>query len=263
MLSARSIFEEIRSNDETFRLFCSVASKNELQGGWENARIADLTRDPELAAKIARHGADEEKHGRLFAALLKKRGLEPAAVPADMDYCMLLERKGIGLAHERLHREEPLGDEEILRYLVHSRVTEQRASEEIDQQERIFRGDPELGKAVQVIADDEVNHLAYCHEELLRFSAAGHAETIERMLKQYALAEVDTYRDVALRTMGRFADTLGWPRWKKGVLRIGVQLLWLWERAWGWRRMVRLEPPERKNAMAPRGSAFPSPSAGG
>ena len=69
-LSARSIFRELSANDETFRLFCSVAAKGENQGGWENDRIAAKTLDAELAAKIARHGADEHKHGRLFAGLL-------------------------------------------------------------------------------------------------------------------------------------------------------------------------------------------------
>lgn len=253
MLSTRSIFEEIRANDETFRLFCSVASKNEHQGGWENARIAALTGDPQLAAKVARHGEDEAKHGRLFAALLEKRGLEPTRVPDEIDYCMLLERRGIGLSHERLRREDRLSDEELLRYLIHSRVTEQRASEEIESQKRIFRDDPDLGKAIGMIAEDEMNHLAYCHEELLRFCDLGHGATIRRLLGEYARAEVDTYRDVALRAMGRFGDELGWSRFKRAILRLGIRCLWLWERAWGWRRLVTLAPPEKRN-MARRAS---------
>ena len=128
MLSARAIYDEIRNNPETYALFLSVAADGEAQGGWENSRISALTRDPVLAAKIARHGADEDKHGRLFTALLRKRGLAAVPVPEDANYTKLLERAGIGLSHERLRREEPLSDEEILRYLVHSRVTEQRAA---------------------------------------------------------------------------------------------------------------------------------------
>src|SRR5215470_1720638 len=63
VLSARAIYQEIRNNDETYRLFCSVAAKGEAQGGWENGRIAALTRDGALRSKIARHGEDEDKHG--------------------------------------------------------------------------------------------------------------------------------------------------------------------------------------------------------
>jgi len=76
MLSARVIYDEIRDNPETCALFLSGAGDGAAQGGRENARIAAPTQDPVLAAKIARHGADEGKHGRLFGALLRKRQLE-------------------------------------------------------------------------------------------------------------------------------------------------------------------------------------------
>jgi hypothetical protein len=103
MLSARMIYGEIFDNDEAFGLFCSIAASGEAQGGWENGQIAALVPGSQagLAAKIARHGADEDKHGRIFAALLRKRGLGPVAVPADADYTRRLEAAGIGLAHAR------------------------------------------------------------------------------------------------------------------------------------------------------------------
>ena len=249
MLSARAIYDEIRSNPETYALFLSVVAAGEAQGGWENARIAALTRDPALRAKIARHGADEDKHGRLFEALLRKRGLSPVPVPPDANYTMLLERAGIGLSHERLRRDDPLEDLEILRYLVHSRVTEQRAAEEVATQKELFADDPELGKAIRMIADDEENHLAYCHEELLRFAERGHGATIRAMLREYALAEIRTYRRVSLAVMGQMVERLGWPAWKAALLRLGIHSIYLFERAWGWRRMARLRPPERPNAL--------------
>jgi hypothetical protein len=249
VLSARAIYDEIRNNPETYALFLSVAADGETQGGWENARIAALTHDPVLAAKIARHGSDEDKHGRLFQALLRKRGLAAVPVPDDANYTMLLERAGIGLSHERLREDAPLSDEELLRYLVHSRVTEQRAAEEVATQKRLFADDPELGKAIRMIADDEENHLAYCHEELLRFSQRGHAGTIRAMLREYALVEIRTYRRVSLAVMGHMAQRLHWPAWKASLLRLGVHAIYLFERAWGWRRMTRLQTPERVNAL--------------
>jgi rubrerythrin len=249
MLSARRIFEEIRSNDESYRLFLSVAAKGEAQGGWENERIAALTEDPALRAKIARHGQDEEKHARLFTTLLKKRGLDPMSVPEDTDYCMLLEKEGIGLPHSRLREERPLLEEEILAYLVHSRVTEQRAAEEIALQVKIFGDEPELGKAVRLIADDEENHLSYCHEELLAFQARGHGETIRRMLAHYARVEIRVYRDVSLAVMGRMGEALGWSRLRSASLGLGIRAVYLLERLVTWRRLVRLRPPERPGAM--------------
>ncbi len=42
MLSNRTLFQEILDNDESFRLFCSIAASGEAQGGWENGRIVAL-----------------------------------------------------------------------------------------------------------------------------------------------------------------------------------------------------------------------------
>jgi hypothetical protein len=180
---------------------------------------------------------------------LKKRGLEPAPVPADADYCMLLERLGIGLTHERLQQDEPMSEEEIIRYLAHSRVTEQRSTEEIALQLKLFGGVPELERALAMIADEEVNHLFYCHEELLRLCARGHRPLIQRMLKQYAYAEIAVFRQVSLRFIDEVGAILGWSPGKRGVLRLGVRVVYLVERIWTWRRMVRLAPPERQNAL--------------
>jgi len=67
-------------------------------------------------------------------------------------------------------REEQLTEADIVTYLAHSRVTEQRASEQM-RALRTYAGDrPDIARAVRVISHDEDNHLAYCHEELLRLS---------------------------------------------------------------------------------------------
>ncbi|WP_406836588.1 ferritin-like domain-containing protein [Streptomyces sp. AHU1] len=251
MLSAKSLFQEILDNDESYRLFCSIAASGESQGGWENARIAALVPAEEraLAPKIARHGADEDKHGRIFNALLKKRGLEPVEVPPDTDYTMLLERHGIGLAHDKLKDDQPLTVQDIVTYLAHSRVTEQRASEQMDLLRRHFADHPDIGRAVRMISADEDNHLAYCHEELLRFAHAGHGRAIQRALRECALAEIRIYRDVSLAVMTRMGRVLGWPRAKAAVLAAGIHAVYAYERAAGWHRMVTLKMPERRGAL--------------
>ncbi|MFF1706359.1 ferritin-like domain-containing protein [Streptomyces sp. NPDC058252] len=251
MLSAKSLFREILDNDESFRLFCSIAASGESQGGWENARIAALVPPSErgFARKIARHGADEDKHGRIFNALMKKRGLEPVGVPPDTDYTMLLERHGIGLAHEKLRSDRPLTVRDIVTYLAHSRVTEQRASEQMRLLRKHFADHPDVGRAVKMISRDEDDHLAYCHEELLRFASAGHGRAIQRTLRECALAEIRVYRDVSLAVMAHMGRVLGWP-WPKAVaLAAGIHAVYAYERAVGWRRMVSLRMPERRDAL--------------
>lgn len=259
MLSAKSLFQEILDNDESFRLFCSIAASGESQGGWENARIAALVPDSEraLAPKITRHGADEDKHGRIFNALLKKRGLRPVPVPPDTDYTMLLERNGIGLAHDKLKADEALTVQDIVTYLAHSRVTEQRASEQMDLLRKHFADHPDLGRAVKMISNDEDNHLAYCHEELLRFAYAGHGKDIQRTLRECALAEIRIYRDVSLAVMAHMGRILGWPKPKSAVLAAGIHAVYAYERAAGWRRMVSLKTPERRDALGGPATSAP------
>jgi len=251
MLSAKSLFQEILDDDESFQLFCSIAASGETQGGWENGRIAALVprSERELAPKITRHGADEDKHGRIFNALMKKRGLEPVEVPADTDYTMLLEKHGIGLAHEKLKRDQPLTVQDIIMYLAHSRVTEQRASEQMELLRKHFADHPGIGRAVKMISNDEDNHLAYCHQELLRFAYAGHSRTIQRALRECALTEIRIYRDVSLAVMAHMGRILGWPRAKTAVLAAGIHAVYAYERAAGWHRMVSLEMPERTDAL--------------
>ncbi|GHH18742.1 ferritin-like domain-containing protein [Streptomyces lanatus] len=259
MLSAKSLFQEILDNDESFRLFCSIAASGESQGGWENARIAALVPDSEraMAPKITRHGADEDKHGRIFNALLKKRGLEPVPVPPETDYTMLLEKYGIGLAHEKLKADEPLTVEDIVTYLAHSRVTEQRAADQMIMLRKFFADDPVIGKAVRMISNDEDNHLAYTHEELLRFAAAGHGRFIQATLRECALAEIRIYRDVSLAVMDHMGRILGWPRAKATMLALGIHAMYRWERLAGWRRMVSLTMPERRDALGGPATSAP------
>ncbi|MER6105499.1 ferritin-like domain-containing protein [Streptomyces sp. NPDC001832] len=259
MLSARNLFQEILDEDESFRLFCSIAASGESQGGWENGRIAALVPESQraLAPKIARHGADEDKHGRIFNALLRRRGLQPTEVPPETDYTMLLEKRGIGLAHEQLGRQEPLSERDIITYLAHSRVTEQRASEQMALLLKYFADHPDLGRAVKMIANDEDNHLAYCHEELLRFARFGHGRTIQRILRECALTEIRVYRDVSLAVMDHMGRILNWPRAKAAVLAAGIHGVYAYERLVGWRRMVSLTPPERRDALG--GPATPAP----
>ncbi|MFD8985047.1 ferritin-like domain-containing protein [Streptomyces sp. NPDC059564] len=261
MLSARSLFQEIVDHDDSFQLFCSIAASGESQGGWENARIAARVPDGmrDLAPKITRHGADEDKHGRIFRALLRNRGLHPVPVPPEADYTMLLERRGIGLAHDKLRREEPLTERDIVVYLAHSRVTEQRASEQMVMLVRHFGGHPEIGKAVRMISNDEDNHLAYCHEELLRLAREGHGRTIQRVLRESALAEIAVYRDVGLAVMDHMGRLLGWPAPKAAALAAGIRGVYAYERFSGWHRMVRLRPPERRDALGPVPASAPAP----
>lgn len=110
-----------------------------------------------------------------------------------------------------------------------------------------------------MISNDEDSHLAYCHEELLRFAYAGHGRAIQRTLRACALAEIRVYRDVSLAVMGNMGRVLGWPKPKAALLAAGIHAVYLYERLGGWRRMVSLRMPERRDALG--GPATPEPEA--
>ncbi len=184
----------------------------------ENGRIAALVPGSlkYLAPKIARHGADEDKHGR------------------------------------------ELTETDIITYLAHSRVTEQRASEQIRALRKYAGHRPDIGRAVTMISNDEDNHLAYCHEELLRLAAAGHAVFIRRTLRAAARAEIVIHRDVSKAVMARMGLMLGRPRPKSAALAAGVHAVYLCERLGSWRRMVSLRPPARPGALGGQAPAQPA-----
>jgi hypothetical protein len=107
MLSAKSLFQEILDNDESFRLFCSIAASGESQGGWENGRIAALV-PPERTRPRPQDQPARRRRGQARAHFQRpdeEARPQPVEVPADTDYTMLLERHGIGLAHEKLKGE--------------------------------------------------------------------------------------------------------------------------------------------------------------
>jgi hypothetical protein len=149
---------------------------------------------------------------------------------------------------------------DIVTYLTHSRVTEQRASEQMRALHRYARDRPDIGRAVKMISNDEDNHLAYCHEELLRLAGAGHAELIRSTLRATALAEIAIYRDVSKAVMAHLGRILGWSRAKSAVFAAGIDAVYVYERLGGWRRMVSLRMPARRDPLGgPPGQPGTSP----
>jgi hypothetical protein len=49
--------------------------------------------------------------------------------------------------------------------------------------------------------------------------------------------------------MANIGRRLSWPRWKSALLSTGIQVVYLYERLGGWRRMVTLKMPDRRNAL--------------
>jgi hypothetical protein len=76
-------------------------------------------------------------------------------------------------------------------------------------------------------------------------------------LRVTALAEIAIYRDVSKAVLAQLGRILGWPRPKSTVLAAGIEAVYLYERLGGWRRMVSLQMPARRNALGGRQPARP------
>ncbi len=87
---------------------------------------------------------------------------------------------------------------------------------------RHFADHPDIGRPVSMISDDEDNHLAYCHEELLRLAAAGYGRMIQALLRESVRAEIRVYREVSLAVIDHMGRLLGWLRAKSALLAAGV-----------------------------------------
>jgi hypothetical protein len=90
-----------------------------------------------------------------------------------------------------------------------------------------------------------------------RLATAGHGEVIRATLRATAQAEIAIYRDVSLAVTAHLGGILGWPRPKAAVLAAGIRGAYACERAGGWRRMVSLRMPARRNAL---GGPVPAPA---
>jgi hypothetical protein len=159
------------------------------------------------------------------------------------------------VAHEELRDNQPLSEQDIITYLAHSRVTEQRAAEQMRTLRRYTTERPEFARAIRMISQDEDNHLDYCHEELLRLRDDGHAELIDHTLRTTAIAEIRVYRTVSVAVMAHMGRLLHWPRWKSALLRVGITAIYGYERLIGWRRMTRLRAPAQANPLGGRAAA--------
>jgi len=90
---------------------------------------------------------------------------------------------------------------------------------------------------------------------LLRLVAAGHRRDIESVLRTTARAEIAVYRDVSKAVMAHLGRTLNWSRVKSVILARGIDAVYLYERFGGWRRMVTLRMPARRDPLGTPASA--------
>jgi hypothetical protein len=97
----------------------------------------------------------------------------------------------------------------------------------------------------EIFSNDEAFRL-FCS-----IAASGEAQggDVESLLRTTARAEIAVYRDVSKAVMAHLGRTLNWPRGRSAILAGGIDAVYLYERLGGWRRMVKLRMPARRDPL--------------
>jgi rubrerythrin len=155
----------------------------ELQGAAELRILEGATDDPDLAAKFARHAADEEKHGRYFGEIMRRLGVEPFEPSDEPDHITIggkLIVDTLNDIEEILPKPgETVGLDRIIPVLTLFQAVERRALVSFEAHRRSFEAaDPEIAEKIGEIIADESHHARYVRTLLDRWAAEGWEEVV-------------------------------------------------------------------------------------
>jgi ferritin-like protein len=251
MLSKRSVFRDLRARPQAYHFFLNALAVGEADSARDLGRVAEHIADPRIRAKVERHYADEQKHGRLMTDRLRELGLTPEPLPPDFDYDQALQRLGYGLNYSRLDDPRPFDDQDLLDFFVGSKVNEERAVAEMEGIIDHLAPDAPTHARLAEILRDEYKHVAYATHELNLLAARGHRDRINAMLRRFRRLEARAHRMVSIHFMERLMRLLGYPALVRWGARLAIEGAYLWRLAFPGRD---LEPaPARVPAVGGEG----------
>ena len=161
-------------------------------------------------------------------ALLRKRGLRAGArcPPTPTTPCCW-SASASASPTPGCRRDEPLTEQDILAYLAHSRVTEQRASEQMRAAAQALRRPP----GHRPRGPDDLRRRGQPPRLLPRGAAAaglapGTAAPSSASCARAHCAEIAVYRDVSLAVMAHMGASWAGPRPKAAVLAAGIHAVY-------------------------------------
>lgn len=151
--------------------------------------------DPQLQKIVARHRADEIRHGELFRAARDRTGVDPGPVPEEAKVLDHINR-AVGGFFDRPIRTEA---EVVEAYLI-LQVIEERAVNQFVYLEAAFKKvDPETARIFAEVGKDEERHLKYCRAVAQRYGKD--PEAIERRLTELRDIEAEAFRSTSSANM--------------------------------------------------------------
>jgi hypothetical protein len=224
MLSRSSLFRRILDSQEARRFFLNSLAVGEADSAVDLDRVAAHVADPALSRRIYRHYAEELKHARLFARHLEAQGFGPTPLPPELDFERHAQRFGMGTPKARLDDPTPFSVADLALFFAGAKAGEERACAEMAGLIRDLAADPETVAVLREIHADEVRHVSYATEELVRLARAGHRRLVVRTLRRARRAEARAHRAVSRAFMGRLFEVLGAPRAARFFAAIAIDL---------------------------------------
>lgn len=155
----------------------------ELQGAEELRVLEETVDDPDLAKKFARHAADEEKHGRYFADIMRRLGVEPFDPPDEPDHITIGGRLIVDTLNDIEEilpkRGETVGLDRVIPILVLFQAVESRAlvSFEAHRQSLEAAGNG-ISELIAEIIADESHHARYVRGLLDQWAEEGWGDVV-------------------------------------------------------------------------------------
>jgi hypothetical protein len=211
LLSRSGFFRRILDTPATREFFLNSLAVGEADSALDLDRVAEHVVDPLLSRRIYRHYAEENKHARLFRQHLEAQGFRTTPLPPELDYERYAQRYGMGTPKARLDDPRPFDDSDLILFFCGSKAGEERACAEMAELIRDLEGDPETAAVLREIHGDELRHVSYATEELIRLAESGRREEVVRTLRAARRAEARAHRAVSRAFMNKLMGLLGAP----------------------------------------------------
>jgi len=259
VLTRRSFFQRLLANQGAREFLMNSLAVGEADSATDLDRVAEHVQDEVLSRKIYRHHAEEKRHARLFGKRLSELGFAAQPLPVELDYERYVQRFGMGTPKSRIDDPRPFDEDDIILFFSGSKAGEERACAEMEGLIEALVEDPETVKVLRLIHADEIRHVSYATEELLRIAARGRRARVLQTLRAARRAEARAHRHVSRAFMRHLMQMLGYSRFTQTLAGMGIDLAF----AARWLFPGGLDQPIIANAMpTPADRAAAAPSAG-
>jgi hypothetical protein len=211
LLSRSGFFRRILDTPAAREFLLNSLAVGEADSALDLDRVAEHVTDPVVSRRIYRHYAEENKHARLFRRHLEAQGFTAKPLPPELDYERYAQRYGMGTPKARLDDPRPFDDSDLILFFCGSKAGEERACAEMAELIGDLAEDAPTAALLREIHDDEIRHVSYATEELLRFADAGRRAEVVRTLRAARRAEARAHRAVSRAFMRRLMGLLGVP----------------------------------------------------